>query len=170
MRPSFIWDCRHRQPRAAYPRRRNGPFRLRRGDAAWPCIPWGLPGRPGRPRRRWALTPPFHPWPVPRCRSHRLVCFLLHLPSSTGVEAFPLGSTVPCDVRTFLTPDSNPGRDGPVDTEMERPGRPLGARGVHILTRCRMRCGAAPHEARVNPRGRRTAAPDQAPISRMVSS
>jgi len=35
---------------------------------------------------------------------HRLVYSLLHLPSSDGLppEAFPLGSTVPCGVRTFL--------------------------------------------------------------------
>lgn len=31
---------------------------------------------------------------------HRLDCFLLHLPSPEG--AFPLGSTVPFGVRTFL--------------------------------------------------------------------
>ncbi len=43
---------------------------------AWPCSRRGLPGRPGRPERRWALTPPFHHhlaepgslflWPYPR--------------------------------------------------------------------------------------------------------
>ena len=36
--------------------------------------------------------------------THRLVCSLLHVPSSPGCpdEAFPLGSTAPCGVRTFL--------------------------------------------------------------------
>lgn len=35
-------------------------------DAARPCTPWGLPGRLRHRNRRWALTPPFHPSPVPR--------------------------------------------------------------------------------------------------------
>ncbi len=29
---------------------------------AWPCSGRGLPGRPGHPGPRWALTPPFHPY------------------------------------------------------------------------------------------------------------
>ena len=35
-------------------------------DAVWPCTPWGLPSRASHPARWWALTPPFHPSPVPR--------------------------------------------------------------------------------------------------------
>ena len=27
----------------------------------WSCSGWGLPSRPGYPRRWWSLTPPFHP-------------------------------------------------------------------------------------------------------------
>ncbi len=30
---------------------------------AWPCSRWGLPGRRHCCRRRWSLTPPFHPYP-----------------------------------------------------------------------------------------------------------
>ena len=48
-----------RDPRG--PRGKNG--------TVWPCTPRGLPGRPRRRERRWALTPPFHPSPVPE-RSH----------------------------------------------------------------------------------------------------
>lgn len=29
--------------------------------SAWPCSRWGLPGRRHCCRRRWSLTPPFHP-------------------------------------------------------------------------------------------------------------
>ena len=29
---------------------------------AWPCFRWGLPGRRHCCRRRWSLTPPFHPY------------------------------------------------------------------------------------------------------------
>ena len=38
-------------------------------DAAWPCTPWGLPGRTCCHARRGALTSPFHPLPVPRPQS-----------------------------------------------------------------------------------------------------
>ena len=53
------------------------------------------------PRRRWALTPPFHPYRIPRRGGY----FLLHC-LSRGPHAprsFPLGSTAPCGARTFLT-------------------------------------------------------------------
>src|SRR6185436_9578831 len=56
----------------------------------------------------WALTlspeaPPFHPSPVPYgCpQGHRLVCSLLHL--SSGRPAWPLTSSLPFGVRTFLS-------------------------------------------------------------------
>ena len=32
---------------------------------SWSCSRWGLPSRPGRPKRWWSLTPPFHPYPHP---------------------------------------------------------------------------------------------------------
>jgi len=90
-----------------------GPLSRHRGrnGATWPCTPWGLPGRSGRPKRRCALTAPFHP--LPRTHSGR-DCSLLHVPSCRpGRHAFPLGSTEPCSVRTFLTADPDGvGTDG----------------------------------------------------------
>ena len=67
---------------------------------AWPCSWWGLPGRRHRCRRRWSLTPPFHP----RHKSCPLWQYasLLHLPSS--YPARPLAGTLLCGVRTFLSP------------------------------------------------------------------
>ena len=36
---------------------------LREGSlAAWPCSRWGMPGRSCHQDRRWAITPPFHPY------------------------------------------------------------------------------------------------------------
>ena len=71
------------------------PFR-----PAWPCSWWGLPGRRHHCRRRWSLTPPFHPrhkgCPL------RQYASLLHLPSSH--PARPLAGTMLCGVRTFLDP------------------------------------------------------------------
>jgi hypothetical protein len=60
---------------------RNGPY-----GTFWLARTGCLPGRSLAGYRRWALTPPFHPSPVP-CRDatccvstgHRLVCSLLHL-------------------------------------------------------------------------------------------
>src|SRR5690625_4183195 len=57
---------------------------------------------PVSPPERWALTPPFHPYRqyvVPAA-----VYFLWHyLPRSQAMcGVFPLGSTVPVGVRTFL--------------------------------------------------------------------
>ena len=67
--PPSIWDRRRRRPRAAYPRPRAGTLRpaalAASADAVWPCTPWGLPSRGRRRPRWWALTPPFHPSPVP---------------------------------------------------------------------------------------------------------
>src|SRR6266545_4673103 len=34
----------------------------------WPCSDWGLPCRSLLPGARWALTPPFHPYPSPASR------------------------------------------------------------------------------------------------------
>jgi hypothetical protein len=62
----------------------------------------GLPSRPGRPSRWWALTPPFHPYlcALAFAWSPSAVCFLLHCPS--GRPAWVLPSVMPCGVRTFL--------------------------------------------------------------------
>src|SRR5213079_2963070 len=52
------------------------------------------------PRRWWALTPPFHPY---RRRLRRCAAGgLLSVPLSVGFRRLPLGSVLPCGVRTFL--------------------------------------------------------------------
>ena len=67
---------------------------------AWPCSRWGLPGRWHCCRRRWSLTPPFHP--RRKSRPFRQCTSLLHLPS--GHPARPLAGTSLFGVRTFLGP------------------------------------------------------------------
>ncbi len=64
----------------------------------WSCSRWGLPGRRHHCRRRWSLAPPFHPHP-----RKGAIRSLLHLPSR--FRAWPLASTAPCGVRTFLRPE-----------------------------------------------------------------
>ena len=111
-RSSSIWSARCRAPQAAYLHRCLAgslfPRSLGTG-ATWPFTPWGLHGRSCCQQRRCALTAPFHP--LPRTLPGR-DCSLLHMPSPIPSaahrapavnEAFPLGSTVPCGVRTFLT-------------------------------------------------------------------
>jgi len=51
------------------------------------------------PATRWALTPPFHPYP-PALARPRAVCFLLPCPSPCGAQALP--GSLPCGARTFL--------------------------------------------------------------------
>ncbi len=50
------------------------------------------------PAKRWALTPPFHPYPA----RGGAVCFLWHFPSRCRGWALP--SVLPSGVRTFLGP------------------------------------------------------------------
>jgi len=38
------------------------PAALKRPPSVWPCSGWGLPGQPGHPGCRCALTAPFHPY------------------------------------------------------------------------------------------------------------
>jgi len=86
-----------------------------------PAASCGLPGGPGRaslgappylallrkgfsvpsplPEKRWALTPPFHPY-RPRPKARQAVPFLWHSPSDRS--ALPLAGLPPCGVRTFL--------------------------------------------------------------------
>jgi hypothetical protein len=71
----------------------------RHSPLTWPCSGWGLPCPGGYPLGRWALTPPFHPYPQ---REPRAVCFLWHFPSAFAVRALP--GTLPCGARTFLEP------------------------------------------------------------------
>jgi hypothetical protein len=51
------------------------------------------------PRRRWALTPPFHPYHA-RLATPFGGIFLLHFPSARAAQALP--GTLPCGARTFL--------------------------------------------------------------------
>jgi hypothetical protein len=62
---SSIWAPPYGGPQAADPElRENEPFPVPKDIApAWPCSRWGLPGRRHCCRRRWSLTPPFHPYP-----------------------------------------------------------------------------------------------------------
>src|SRR5215210_1324466 len=65
----------------------------------WLARTGGLPGRSLSGYRRWALTPPFHPSPVPEntplagCTrpGHRLVCSLLHLTWRGACDPRPSG-------------------------------------------------------------------------------
>jgi hypothetical protein len=79
--------------------------------ATWPYTPWGLPGRSRRRERRCALTAPFHPLPRRPGRRAGLLSVARAIctePTVSGADAvFPLGSTAPCGVRTFLTADAD---------------------------------------------------------------
>jgi len=90
---SSLWDGCRQPPHAAYPQlRRPGPglaayLALLRPGVAVPRL---LPGA------RWALTPPFHPYPLEK----RAVCFLWPFPSPCGAQALP--GSLPYGARTFL--------------------------------------------------------------------
>jgi hypothetical protein len=101
---SSIWDGRCRPPLAAYPRL---PLPVRTRD--WRCgshlaaylalLRLGVTLPSLLPAMRWALTPPFHPYPNPANRT-RAVCFLWPFPSSYDAQALP--GSLPCGARTFL--------------------------------------------------------------------
>ena len=101
------------------PTRRLGEQRQRlRGPEgpSWSCSRWGLPSRPGHPRRWWALTPPFHPYPHLTRRVRPLaVCSLWHCPARR--RGWVLPTIVLCGVRTFL------GAAGARPTTTRPPGR-----------------------------------------------
>jgi hypothetical protein len=59
----------------------------------------GVTVPPLLPAARWALTPPFHPYPS-RPRPLRAVSFLWPCPSPCGAQALP--GSLPCGARTFL--------------------------------------------------------------------
>ena len=56
------------------------------------------------PPMRWALTPPFHPYPRDTEVPTGAVCFLLHYPSreARAARAQALPGSLPCGARTFL--------------------------------------------------------------------
>ena len=153
-RSSSIWDGRRRPPRAAYLRR--AP-RIA-GTSAGPSVPTTV-----GTRRNLAFHPVGFAWPVPSprppVRSYRTLSPLIPKAFGTGLlsvaravdtapmagagpaavgsdAAFPLGSTVPCGVRTFLTADADKRRprrsDDPTRTSLlctpERPAKFEGAR------------------------------------------
>src|SRR5918992_4157362 len=61
----------------------------------------GVAVPPLLPATRWALTPPFHPYPAgPLARAGRAVCSLLPCPSPFGAQALP--GSLPSGARTFL--------------------------------------------------------------------
>ena len=97
----------------------------------------GFTKPPGHPGRWCALTAPFHPylWPWRRCPS--AVCFLWHFPA--GRPDWPLASTLPCGVPTFLdqvavpVPGPTPDRDHPAGSLLASV-----AERVMVTTACSM--------------------------------
>jgi len=67
---------------------------------AWPCSGWGLPGRRHCCRRRWSLTPPFHPDPSLR----RGGCFLWPCPQVSLTGCYP----APCPTERGLSSSGGP--------------------------------------------------------------
>lgn len=94
---SSVWAPRRRGAHAAYPELDGDePPPAPKGFApAWPCSRWGLPGRRHCCRRRWSLTPPFHP-----CRRERRRSVSVAL--SPGFPVRELPGTPLGGARTFL--------------------------------------------------------------------
>ena len=67
---------------------------------AWPCSGWGLPGRRHCCRRRWSLTPPFHPDPSLRWGG----CFLWPCPQVSLTGSCP----APCPMERGLSSSGRP--------------------------------------------------------------
>ncbi len=76
-----------------------------------PCSGWGLPSRPGRPGRWWALTPPFHPY---RCK-HRRSVFCGTFPRVTPGRCYRSPCPVEPGLSSTATPKSNR-RDRPANS------------------------------------------------------
>ena len=81
----FIWDDARAPPRATHPD--DWPGNGLAGLSTVRVIPirscsrWGLPCRRALPPARWALTPPFHPYPHAPRRAGRFVSVALSLGS-----------------------------------------------------------------------------------------
>ena len=82
------------------------------------CTTRGLPCRAGYPDTRWALTPPFHPYLIPRGPS--AVYSLLHFPSGRFETTVPRFHEARCPAVSGLssTPQAEPRSTG------ERRGKP----------------------------------------------
>jgi hypothetical protein len=90
---SSIWDNGHPLPRAAYPRlKRPGPSLA----AYLALLRLGVTSPRLLPATRWALTPPFHPYPPLRWA----VYFLWPFPSPFDAQVLP--GSLPFGARTFL--------------------------------------------------------------------
>ena len=108
---SFIWDARHRAPRATYP----GTVRttpvfpylvLLRMGFTLPCL---------LPAMRCALTAPFHPYPAKAgryifCGTFRRLspprCYLASCPAEPGLSS-PTGYEYPPGATAWPTPRAN---------------------------------------------------------------
>jgi hypothetical protein len=92
---SFIWDLRCRRPRAVYPGTSPPAPKDGRGERAAP-VPCLTLHRVGfavpsvSPRKRWALTPPFHPCLPVRRRARRFFfCGTFHRSPGVRVTDHP---------------------------------------------------------------------------------
>ena len=145
--------------------RRSRAYHVRRPGQIWLARTGSLPGRSLAGYRRWALTPPFHPSPVP-CSDppmgashtgHRLVCSLLHLTWRRACAAPPLGFLAraafpdPVSPRALASPDFalRPGRN---PGTQRRVGRPRPSLNYTLLRQVL----ASERRARAPPRLRRT--------------
>src|SRR4029450_3593216 len=104
--------CRCRQPLAAYPGARAGHPRTL---PVWPCSRWGLPSRPSRLGRWWALTPPFRPCRHTEVRRRSVFCGTVPRVSPGG--RYP----PPCPVEPGL---SSADVSGETPDATVRPARP----------------------------------------------
>ncbi len=76
------------------PRGRAAPRSQASFAPAWPCSRWRLPGRRHCCRRRWALTPPFHPYRGTRRLFSVVLCAVFTARGLSGIVLF--------GARTFL--------------------------------------------------------------------
>ena len=143
--------------------RRSRAYHVRRPGQIWLARTGSLPGRSLAGYRRWALTPPFHPSPVP-CSDppmgashtgHRLVCSLLHLTWRRACAAPPLGFLAraafpnPVSPRVLASPDFalRPGRNPGTQRRVGRPRPSLNYTLLRQLLCFRAACpGAAASE------------------------
>ncbi len=72
----------------------------------------GVTVPPLLPAARWALTPPFHPYPPKRA-----VSFLWPCPSPLGAQALP--GNLPCGARTFLVAQWTPRSPHPTSSRQK---------------------------------------------------
>ena len=86
---------------------------------AWPCSRRGLPGRQHYCRRRWSLTPPFHPCWGETGSPRRYVSV-----ARSGELPRPGGYPAPCSVECGLSSTSRQARKASLHAKPRPPGRP----------------------------------------------